>query len=220
MAESLCAPTDLASCVCVACHGARGTRYAYGHCSLAHRCGSFHWSARRNRSGWSRPKMLPWSFERTGLCAEALPEVHGPPVHLSSRRDVSGIARFQSPQVTTLSNARLDTGADTASVAYFAPSATSQCDPRLVGIGSAATSVMTRILHCDMSCGGMGDHCSASIEEALCLACISKTLPRGAGKSGERARMALVLTGRSKRPAVTSAYYQESNRWVCGSSAG
>jgi HCOMODA/2-hydroxy-3-carboxy-muconic semialdehyde decarboxylase len=122
-----------------------GLVHAYGHCSL--RIDSDHFIVSP-----AKPLGLVTSEDAVvvvpthgALPPEALPEVLAHQYIYRQRRDVSGIVRFQSPNLTALSTLGLTPKARHGFGAYFAPSAPLHADPRLVRDSASAAALVEEL---------------------------------------------------------------------------
>ena len=149
-----------------------GLVHAYGHCSQ--RIDSDHFIVSPAKPlGLVTPQDAVVIVPTDGaLPPEALPEVLAHQYIYRRRRDVFGITRFQSPNLTALSTLGLTPRARHGFGAYFAPGAPLHADPRLVRdsvsagklveeLGSARAIVMR---------GNGAVSVGATLEEAVVMA--------------------------------------------------
>ncbi|MEA3177367.1 MAG: HCOMODA/2-hydroxy-3-carboxy-muconic semialdehyde decarboxylase [Gammaproteobacteria bacterium] len=122
-----------------------GLVHAYGHCSL--RIDSDHFIVSPAKPlGLVTPEDAVVVVPTHGaLPPEALPEVLAHQYIYRQRRDVSGIVRFQSPNLTALSTLGLTPKARHGFGAYFAPSAPLHADPRLVRDSASAAALVEEL---------------------------------------------------------------------------
>jgi HCOMODA/2-hydroxy-3-carboxy-muconic semialdehyde decarboxylase len=122
-----------------------GLVHAYGHCSL--RIDSDHFIVSPAKPlGLVTPEDAVVVVPTHGaLPPEALPEVLAHQYIYRQRRDVSGIVRFQSPNLTALSTLGLTPKARHGFGAYFAPSAPLHADPRLVRDSTSAAALVEEL---------------------------------------------------------------------------
>ncbi|HWM71498.1 MAG TPA: class II aldolase/adducin family protein [Steroidobacteraceae bacterium] len=122
-----------------------GLVHAYGHCSL--RIDSDHFIVSPAKPlGLVTPEDVVVVVPTHGaLPPEALPEVLAHQYIYRQRRDVSGIVRFQSPNLTALSTLGLTPKARHGFGAYFAPSAPLHADPRLVRDSASAAALVEEL---------------------------------------------------------------------------
>jgi HCOMODA/2-hydroxy-3-carboxy-muconic semialdehyde decarboxylase len=149
-----------------------GLVHAYGHCSLRIDADHFIVSPAKPL-GLVTPDDAPVVVSTQGtLPPEALPEVLAHQYIYRQRRDVFGIARFQSPNVTTLSTLGLTPSARHGFGAYFAPSAPLHADPRLVRDSASAGTLVDELgsARAIVMRGNGAITVGASIEEAVVMA--------------------------------------------------
>jgi HCOMODA/2-hydroxy-3-carboxy-muconic semialdehyde decarboxylase len=122
-----------------------GLVHAYGHCSL--RIDSDHFIVSPAKPlGLVTPEDAVVVVPTHGaMPPEALPEVLAHQYIYRQRRDVSGIVRFQSPNLTALSTLGLTPKARHGFGAYFAPSAPLHADPRLVRDSASAAALVEEL---------------------------------------------------------------------------
>jgi len=122
-----------------------GLVHAYGHCSL--RIDPDHFIVSPAKPlGLVTPEDVVVVVPTHGaLPPEALPEVLAHQYIYRQRRDVSGIVRFQSPNLTALSTLGLTPKARHGFGAYFAPSAPLHADPRLVRDSASAAALVEEL---------------------------------------------------------------------------
>jgi len=122
-----------------------GLVHAYGHCSL--RIDSDHFIVSPAKPlGLVTPEDAVVVVPTHGaLPPEALPEVLAHQYIYRQRRDVSGIVRFQSPNLTALSTLGLTPKARHGFGAYFAPGAPLHADPRLVRDSASAAALVEEL---------------------------------------------------------------------------
>src|SRR5882757_4010831 len=149
-----------------------GLVHAYGHCSL--RIDSDHFIVSPAKPlGLVTPEDAVVVVRTHGaLPPEALPEVLAHQYIYRQRRDVSGIVRFQSPNLTALSTLGLTPRARHGFGAYFAPGAPLHEDPRLVRDSASAQTLVGELgaARAVVMRGNGAVAVGASIEEAIVMA--------------------------------------------------
>ena len=149
-----------------------GLVHAYGHCSLRIDSERFIVSPPK-ALGLVGPNDSPVTVPTNGsLPADALPEVIAHQHIYRQRRDVCGIARFQSPCLTALSTLGLTPRARHGFGAYFAPCPPLHLDPRLVRDAASAAALAEELgsARAVVMRGNGALTVGASIEEAIVMA--------------------------------------------------
>jgi HCOMODA/2-hydroxy-3-carboxy-muconic semialdehyde decarboxylase len=149
-----------------------GLVHAYGHCSLRVAPAAFIVSPAK-ALGLVGVNDAPVSVATSGpLPAGALPEVLAHQCIYRQRADVGGIARFQSPQLTTLSTLGLTPRARHGFGAYFAPCPPLHANPRLVRDTASAALLADELgpARAIVMRGNGAITVGASIEEAVVMA--------------------------------------------------
>jgi len=149
-----------------------GLVHAYGHCSLRIDAGTFIVSPAKPL-GLVGPDDAPVSVHVSGpLPAGALPEVLAHQRIYAQRQDVGGIARFQSPALTTLSTLMRTPRARHGFGSYFAPAPPLHENPRLVRDDASATELVEKLggARAIVMRGNGAITVGASLEEAVVMA--------------------------------------------------
>lgn len=149
-----------------------GLVHAYGHCSAQVDAGQFIVSPPKPL-GRVMPDDLPTLVPTNGpLPADALPEVIVHQYIYRQRRDVRGIARFQSPNLMALSTLGLTPRARHGLGAYFAPAPPLYRDPRLLRDDASAAALVEQLGagRAIVMRGNGAVTVGASIEEAVVMA--------------------------------------------------
>ena len=149
-----------------------GLVHAYGHCSLRIDAQRFIVSPPKPL-GLVGPTDSSVTVPMNGaLPPEALPEVIVHQHVYRQRRDVCGIARFQSPSLMALSTLRRTPKARHGFGAYFAPCPPLYEDPRLVRNEASATALVEQLgsARAIVMRGNGAVTVGGSIEEAVVMA--------------------------------------------------
>ena len=146
--------------------------HAYGHCSLRVDADTFMVSSAKPLGLITRND-TPVVVRTTGLLPlGALPEVLAHQSIYRHRKDVCGIVRFQSPNLTALSTLKLTPRARHGFGAYFAPAPPLHENPRLVRDEASASDLVEKLgsARAIVMRGNGAITVGASIEEAVVLA--------------------------------------------------
>jgi HCOMODA/2-hydroxy-3-carboxy-muconic semialdehyde decarboxylase len=149
-----------------------GLVHAYGHCSLRIDADHFIVSPPKPLGLIGSDDIPVIVHMQKPLPADALPEVLAHQYIYRQRHDVSGIVRFQSPQLTALSTLGLTPRARHGFGAYFAPGAPLHEDPRLVRDSASAGRLVEELgsARAIVMRGNGAVAVGASIEEATVMA--------------------------------------------------
>ena len=146
--------------------------HAYGHCSLRVDDETFIVSPPKPL-GLLNAQDLPVSVKTTGpLPLGALPEVLAHQCIYLQRREVCGVVRFQSPNITVLSTLRLTPKARHGFGAYFFPAPPLHDNPRLVRDSASAADLVEKLgsARAIVMRGNGAITVGSSIEEAVVMA--------------------------------------------------